>query len=182
MQAEAQRQIATARLDAQRQVVAAEARAAAAEATAAEASARLNLAQTRLTALEAMQRSSAAQHEERESVVKQTESSRAEAAEAQLRALKEELGGLQRAHQFEVSALRSAHQDEVASLKRAHAAELTALDRSGTHSKQISGLAAQVGSAHTRTCLACKCSPRRPIFPSLTYRWARRWTRCRACS
>lgn len=112
MQAEAQRQIATARLDAQRQVVAAEARAAAAEATAAEASARLDLAQTRLTALEAMQRSSAAQHEERESVVKQTESSRAEAAEAQLRALKEELGGLQRAHAFEVSSLRSAHQDE----------------------------------------------------------------------
>ena len=182
MQAEAQRQIATARLDAQRQVVAAEARAAAAEASAAEASAKLNLSQTRLTALESMQRSSAAQQEERESVVKQTESSRAEAAEAQLRALKEELGGLQRAHQFEVSALRSAHQDEVASLKRAHAAELTALDRSGTHSKQISGLAAQVGSAHTRTCLACKCSPRRPIVPSLTYRWARRWTRCRACS
>ncbi len=49
--------------------------------------------------------------------------------------------------QLEVTSLKSSHTDEVASLKRAHAAELTALDRSGTHSKQISGLASQVGSA-----------------------------------
>ena len=77
------------------------------------------------------------------------EDSRAETAEAQLRAIKEEVAGLRRAHDLELSSLRTTHKDEIAAVKRAFDAERHAIDRSGVHSKQISGLAEQVGHALT---------------------------------
>ena len=63
------------------------------------------------------------------------EDSRAEAAEAQLRAMKEEVAGLRRAHDLELTSLRTTHKDELAAIQRAFDAERHAIDRSGLHSK-----------------------------------------------
>ena len=82
-----------------------------------------------------------------QAAARQTEGSRAEAAEAQLHALREESAANLRAHDVEVQALKAAHRDEVATLRRAHAAELTALERASVHSRQVGGLAEQVGTA-----------------------------------
>ena len=99
-------QVATAQLEAQRHVAEAEVRVVAAEGRVQEAQTALALSEARREAVDTQLRVVADGASERLGVARLGEESRAEAAEAQLRAMKEEVAGLRRAHDLEITSLR----------------------------------------------------------------------------
>ena len=73
-----------------------------------------------------------------------TQRTSVEAAELQLRKLRDEMAALRLAHEAELGTVRAQHAQELASQKRLAAMELEAAEKAAQHGAQLAELAEQV--------------------------------------